>query len=327
MSDVQHDAAGKLRHLLSIEGLKRAEILQLLDRARALLGATQAGPRKLPLLRGKTVATLFFEASTRTRSTFELAAKRLSADVLHLDVTTSSTTKGESLVDTLETLQAMQVDMFVIRHPSSGAADFFARHAGPGVSVLNAGDGRYGHPTQALLDMYTILSRKPDLSSLIVVIVGDIVHSRVARSDIYALTTLGVGELRLVGPKTLLPPEFESLGATIYRSLDAAMDGADVVITLRLQKERMRGAFLPSEREYYKRFGVTEARLRRAKPDAIVMHPGPMNRGVEIESTVADGPQAVILDQVRNGLAVRMAVMSTVLDATVPGVPEAGAAV
>lgn len=321
MRDLQHRADGSLKHLISIEGLKRDEILRLLDQARALMPAGSEAPRKLPLLRGRTVATLFFEHSTRTRSTFELAATRLSADVLHLDVKTSSTSKGETLLDTLATLQAMHIDLFVIRHPTSGAAHFFAEHAAPGVSILNAGDGRYGHPTQALLDMYTIQSRKApdnDFSRLTVAIVGDVQHSRVARSAIYALNTLGVGELRLIGPKTLVPEAFEDLGARITGSLDEGLADADVVICLRLQRERMKGAFLPSEREYFRRYGVTAARLKKAKPDAIVMHPGPMNRGVEIDSAVADGPQSVILDQVRNGLAVRMAVMATVLGSPVP---------
>ncbi|MCU0753800.1 MAG: aspartate carbamoyltransferase catalytic subunit [Xanthomonadales bacterium] len=327
MRDLQHRPDGSLKHLISIEGLKRDEILRLLDQARALMPGSEA-PRKLPLLRGKTVATLFFEHSTRTRSTFELAATRLSADVLHLDVKTSSTSKGETLLDTLATLQAMHIDLFVIRHPTSGAAHFFAQHAAPGVSILNAGDGRYGHPTQALLDMYTIQARKApdnDFSRLTVAIVGDVQHSRVARSAIYALNTLGVGELRLIGPKTLVPEAFEDLGARITGSLDEGLADADVVICLRLQRERMKGAFLPSEREYFRRYGVTAARLKRAKPDAIVMHPGPMNRGVEIDSAVADGPQSVILDQVRNGLAVRMAVMATVLGSPVPRPSHEGA--
>jgi aspartate carbamoyltransferase catalytic subunit len=320
MRDLQHRADGSLKHLISIEGLKRDEILRLLDQARALMPGSEP-PRKLPLLRGRTVATLFFEHSTRTRSTFELAATRLSADVLHLDVKTSSTSKGETLLDTLATLQAMHIDLFVIRHPTSGAAHFFAQHAAPGVSILNAGDGRYGHPTQALLDMYTIQSRKApdnDFSRLTVAIVGDVQHSRVARSAIYALTALGVGELRLIGPRTLVPEAFEDLGARIMGSLDEGLADADVVICLRLQRERMKGAFLPSEREYFRRYGVTATRLKKAKPDAIVMHPGPMNRGVEIDSAVADGPQSVILDQVRHGLAVRMAVMATVLGSPVP---------
>jgi aspartate carbamoyltransferase catalytic subunit len=318
MSRLQFDPDGRWRHLLSIDGLKRQHIELILDRAEALRDSTGA-TRKLPLLRGRTVVSLFFEASTRTRTTFELAATRLSADVVTLDVASSSTKKGETLLDTLSTLEAMQCDLFVVRHNLSGAAEFFARHAAPNVSVLNAGDGRHAHPTQALLDLLTIRRAKgPDFRQLKVAIVGDLLHSRVARSDVLALHQMQVGELRLVGPRTLVPEEFADLGAQIHRDLDQGLADCDVVIALRLQRERMRGAFIPSEGEYYRRYGITEERLQRAKPDCVVMHPGPMNRGVEIDSAVADGPRSLISQQVANGLAVRMAVMATVLGATVP---------
>lgn len=318
-----------LRHLLDITSLGRERLLEILDTAETLRAHSRSGNRKLPLLRGKTVVNLFFEASTRTRTTFELAATRLSADVVNLDVTASSAAKGESLLDTLRTLEAMHCDLFVVRHPASGAACFFAEHAAPQVSVLNAGDGRHAHPTQALLDMLTIRSHKPDFGSLCVALVGDVLHSRVARSNIQALNLLGVGELRLIAPHTLMPSSWseflpgagcslQQVGARHYTDFDQGLAGVDVVIMLRLQRERMRGAFLPSEGEYFRHFGLTAKRLAGAKPDCIVMHPGPMNRGVEIASEVADGPQSVIAEQVSNGLAVRMAVMAKVLGATVP---------
>ncbi len=311
-----------LRHLLDIESLKPAQLIDLLDTADALKSLTDRGTRKLPLLRGKTVINLFFEASTRTRTTFELAATRLSADVVNLDVASSSTSKGESLLDTLATLEAMHCDLFVIRHQASGAARFFAEHAAPHVSILNAGDGRHAHPTQALLDMLTIRQRKGSFSDLRVGIIGDVLHSRVARSDIQALNMLRVGELRMIGPRTLMPPQMEQTahewGARYFANLNEGVKDLDVVIMLRLQRERMKGAFLPSEREYAKHYGLSAEVLRLAHPECMVMHPGPMNRGVEIASDVADGPQSVIADQVSNGLAVRMAVMAKVLGAQVP---------
>lgn len=322
MSSLQFDAHGRLKHLLDIDGLSRAQLVELLDLAEVMHLRALRPNRKLPLLRGRTVCNLFFEPSTRTRTTFELAASRLSADVVNLDVGTSSTTKGESLLDTLATLEAMHCDLFVVRHAASGAAHFVAQHARPEVRVLNAGDGRHAHPTQALLDMYTIRRCKgTEFGALVVAIVGDLMHSRVARSDLLALHLLGVGELRLIGPKTLIPPSFEDY-ARIHTDLVQGLADADVVIALRLQRERMRGSYLPSEREYFRHFGLTEARLARAKPDCIVMHPGPMNRGVEIDSEVADGPRSVIVDQVRHGLAVRMAVMAAVLGAA-PALGEA----
>ncbi len=310
---LQHDSEGRLRHLLTIEGLKRQQIVDILDTAESFISVGDRQVRKVPLLRGKTVVNLFFEASTRTLTTFELAAKRLSADVLKININTSATVKGESLLDMLHNLEAMQCDMFVVRHGDSGAAHFIARHVAPHVSVINAGDGSHAHPTQALLDMFTIRRRKGEFAPLTVAIVGDIKHSRVARSLIHALTTLGVSELRVVAPKTLIPAAVESLGVHVFHDLDEGLRGVDVVIMLRLQKERMQGAMLPSEAEYFSTYGLTEETLALAKPDAIVMHPGPINRGVEIASSVADGPQSVILEQVSNGIAVRMAVMSMTL--------------
>ncbi|HHH47374.1 MAG TPA: aspartate carbamoyltransferase catalytic subunit [Gammaproteobacteria bacterium] len=310
---LQHDGEGRLRHLLTTEGLKRQQIVDILDTAESFISVSDQQVRKVPLLRGKTVVNLFFEASTRTLTTFELAAKRLSADVLKINIDTSATVKGESLLDMLHNLEAMQCDMFVVRHADSGAAHLIAQHVAPHVSVINAGDGSHAHPTQALLDMFTIRRRKGEFAPLTVAIVGDIKHSRVARSQIHALTTLGVSELRVVAPKTLLPADVETLGVHVFHDLDEGLRDADVVIMLRLQKERMQGAMLPSEGEYFRTYGLTEERLEAARPDAIVMHPGPINRGVEIASSVADGPQSVILEQVSNGIAVRMAVMSMVL--------------
>jgi len=321
--NMQISADGRLAHLLSLDGIPRALLLQLLDAADSLRSVALRGNKKLPLLRGRTIVNLFFEASTRTRITFELAAARLSADVVNLDVAASSTSKGESLLDTLATLEAMQCDMFVVRHPESGAAHFIAEHAKAGVAVLNAGDGRHAHPTQALLDAYTIRRHKQNFEGLTIAIVGDVLHSRVARSELRAFGILGAHELRVIGPRTLMPPAIEELGARVYTDMETGIADADVVITLRLQRERMRGAFLPSENEYYRQYGLTSERLKRCKPDCIVMHPGPMNRGVEIASEVADGPQSVILEQVSNGLAVRMAVMSHILGAQIPQLENA----
>jgi aspartate carbamoyltransferase catalytic subunit len=311
VADLQLDARGRLRHLLTVEGMSKALLTQILDRA---AGFAAAPAKKHELLHGKTVVNLFFEASTRTRTTFELAAKRLSADVVNLDVAASSTSKGETLLDTLATLQAMQVDMFVIRHAASGAAHFFAQHATPGVAVLNAGDGRHAHPTQALLDLYTIRehlkARRKDFARLRVAIVGDILHSRVARSDIHALRALGTKDIRVIGPRTLIPAHAEALGATPFYRLEEGLEGVDVVILLRLQRERMSGYYIPSPGEFYRSFGLTRARLKQLGPDAIVMHPGPINRGVEIEGDIAYGERSVILQQVTHGIAVRMAVMA-----------------
>lgn len=307
---LQLDGSGNLRHFLTIEGLNAALLTRIMDTAESFSAVTEQTVKKVPLLRGKTVVNLFFETSTRTRTTFELAAKRLSADVLNINIATSATAKGESLLDTIRNLEAMQVDMFVVRHALSGAAHFIARHVAPHISVINAGDGRHAHPTQAMLDMFTIRRHKPNFSSLSVAIVGDILHSRVARSEIHALRLLGVSDIRAIAPRTLLPAHAEQLGVSVWTDLDGGIEGADVIVMLRLQRERMSGAFIPSEREYFARFGLTEGRLVRAKPDVIVMHPGPINRGVEIDSQVADGLQSVILRQVHYGIPIRMAIMS-----------------
>jgi aspartate carbamoyltransferase catalytic subunit len=306
----QLDAKGNLKHFLTVEGLNRDLLVEILDRSEAFLGVARQAVKKVPLCKGKVVANLFFENSTRTRTTFELAAKRLSADVLNLNISTSATAKGETLLDTLRNLEAMHVDMFVVRHADSGAAHFIARHANPHVSIINAGDGRHAHPTQGMLDMFTIRRHKGDFAPLTVAIVGDILHSRVARSQIQALNTLGTGEVRVIAPRTLIPAQAESLGVRVFHSLPDGVRDADVIILLRLQRERMSGALLPSEHEYFHLFGLTEKRLQGARPDAIVMHPGPINRGVEMDSQVADGPRSVILEQVSNGIAVRMAIMS-----------------
>jgi len=308
----QLNAHGELIHLLSIEGLPRAVLTHILDTAGSFLSVNDRDIKKVPLLRGKSVFNLFFENSTRTRTTFEIAAKRLSADVINLDIARSSTAKGESLLDTIDNLSAMQADMFVVRHSESGAPYLIAQHCAPHVHVVNAGDGRHAHPTQALLDMYTIRHFKQDFSGLTVAVVGDIVHSRVARSDIHALTTLGVPEIRAVGPRTLVPGDLREMGVRVVHDMAEGVRDADVVIMLRLQNERMSGAMLPSAGEFFKRFGLTAEKLALAKPDAIVMHPGPINRGVEIASDVADGRASVILPQVTFGIAVRMAVMSII---------------
>ncbi|UCE31354.1 MAG: aspartate carbamoyltransferase catalytic subunit [Burkholderiales bacterium] len=305
---------GELRHLLSIEGLPRSMIERILDTATSFIGVGDREVKKVPLLRGRSVFNLFFESSTRTRTTFDIAAQRLSADVFNLDIGVSSTSKGESLLDTIDNLAAMQADMFVVRHAQSGAPYLIAEHLdrthAARASVINAGDGRHAHPTQGLLDMYTIRHFKGDFTQLRVAIVGDIRHSRVARSDIHALTTLGVPEVRAIAPMTLLPPGIEQLGVRVFYDMREGLRDVDVIIMLRLQSERMRGALLPSAQEYFKHYGLTADKLALARPDAIVMHPGPMNRGVEIDSSVADGSQAVILSQVTFGIAVRMAVMS-----------------
>ncbi|HMM72361.1 MAG TPA: aspartate carbamoyltransferase catalytic subunit [Rhodocyclaceae bacterium] len=310
----QLDRNGRLRHLLSIEGLPREVLVRILDAAEPFVDVGSPDSRKLPLLRGKSVFNLFFENSTRTRTTFEIAAKRLSADVINLNVAASSTNKGETLLDTVDNLCAMHADMLVVRHAASGAPHLIAQHLSATrrdqVHVINAGDGRHAHPTQGLLDLYTIRHYKRDLSRLCVAIVGDVLHSRVARSQIHALNILGVGELRVIAPKTLLPAEVERMGVRVFHDMRAGLAGVDVIMMLRLQNERMAGALLPSAQEYFKFFGLTQDKLELARPDAIVLHPGPMNRGVEIDSAVADGPHAVILPQVTFGIAVRMAVMS-----------------
>ncbi|MEO6353583.1 MAG: aspartate carbamoyltransferase catalytic subunit [Burkholderiaceae bacterium] len=313
MHNPQLNKNGELQHLLTIEGLPKPILHHILDTASSFVGVSDREVKKVPLMRGKSVFNLFFENSTRTRTTFEIAAKRLSADVINLNISASSASKGESLLDTIDNLAAMHADMFVVRHSQSGASHLIAAHLSRinqhDVHVVNAGDGRHAHPTQGLLDMYTIRHYKKDFSQLTVAIVGDILHSRVARSDIHALTTLGVPEIRAIAPLTLLPGGLEQMGVRVFTDINAGLKGVDVIIMLRLQNERMNGGLLPSAQEYFKSYGLTPERLALAKPDAIVMHPGPMNRGVEIDSAVADGTQAVILPQVTFGIAVRMAVM------------------
>ena len=314
-ANLQLNDAGELRHFLTIEGLGREHLERILDIAESFATLPGRQVKKVPLLRGRIITNLFFENSTRTRTTFELAAKLLSADVINFNVSVSATSKGETLLDTLRNLQAMHSDLFVVRHRDSGAAHFIARHVDDGVSVVNAGDGWHAHPTQAMLDMFTIRRHKGDFTPLRVAIVGDIQHSRVARSQIMALNTLGVTEVRVIAPGTLLPAEARSLGVHLYHDMEKGLEEVDVIIMLRLQRERMESALLPSAHEYFQLYGLTEARLGRAKPDAIVMHPGPINRGVEITSEVADGSRSVILQQVSYGIAVRMAVMSLTLGA------------
>ena len=299
------DAPGR-RHLLAIEELTTPEILEYLDTAEVFFDVSRRAVRKVPTLRGKTIINLFYEASTRTRSSFELAGKRLSGDVVNISVSTSSATKGETLLDTVRNLDAMRPDVVVVRHASSGAAHFVAKHTRAG--VVNAGDGLHEHPTQALLDAFTIRRSKGKIEGLVVCIAGDIAHSRVARSNAHLLTRLGA-KVRFCAPRTLLPAKVESLGVEVVDSLARAVDGADVVMMLRIQRERLKDAMLPSTREYARTFGLSKRVLAGAKPDAIVMHPGPMNRGVEIDDDVADGAQSVILDQVEAGVAVRMGVL------------------
>jgi aspartate carbamoyltransferase catalytic subunit len=313
-SEIQINDRGELTHLLSLEGLSREHIFRILDTAKQFMVVSEVDReiKKVPLLRGKNVFNLFFENSTRTRTTFEIAAKRLSADVINLDIQTSSTTKGETLLDTIDNLVAMQADIFVVRHKVTGAALDVARHVPPHVHVINAGDGTNQHPTQGLLDIYTMRHFKHDFTKIKVAIIGDVIHSRVAKSNIHALATLGCPEIRVIGPESLLPSDLKMKGVKVYHDLDEGLREVDVVMTLRIQKERMESHQIPQGDEFYRQWGLTPERLRLAKPDAIVMHPGPMNRGVEIASEVADGPQSVILQQVTFGIAVRMAVMSIV---------------
>jgi len=310
----QLNAQGELTHLLTLEGLPAEVIVRILDTAVPFASIAERDVKKVPLLRGRSVFNLFFENSTRTRTTFEIAAKRLSADVINLNIGFSSTSKGETLLDTVDNLVAMNADMFVVRHSQSGAPHLIAAHLNRTgrlhVHVVNAGDGRHQHPTQGLLDLFTIRHYKKDFRALTVGIVGDVLHSRVARSLIHGLTTLGTPEVRAIGPKTLLPTDLQALGVQVYNDTHSGLAGCDVVVMLRLQNERMKGALLPSVGEYFKHYGLTPEKLALAKPDAIVMHPGPMNRGVEIDSAVADGERSVIFSQVTFGIAVRMAVLS-----------------
>ena len=311
--DVQFDADGQLRHLLTIDGLNAETIIEILDTAESFISIGQRQIRKVPLLHGRTVVNLFFEPSTRTRTTFEIAAKRLSADVINLNASRMSTSKGESVLDTVRTLEAMHTDMFVVRDGSSGTAHLIARHVPAHVHIINAGDGRHAHPTQAMLDMFTIRQHKGAFEQLRFAIVGDILHSRVARSQIHALNILGAREIRVIGPKTLLPTEIERLGVTAFTNMDEGLSDIDVIMMLRLQLERMEGQLIPSSQEYFRLYGLTSERVARAAPDAVVMHPGPMNRGLEITSSVADGERSLILPQVTNGIAVRMSIMAKLM--------------
>lgn len=312
MTDIQLDADGRLRHLLTTQGLTPALITQILDTAESFVPEVGSPPKKVPLLRGKTVFNLFFENSTRTRTTFELAAKRLSADVINMDVATSSRTKGEDDLDTLYTLQAMGADIFAIRHPDNGAAARFAANAAPHVAIINAGDGSNAHPTQGLLDVFTIRRHRPDFENLRVAIVGDVAHSRVAHSTIHALRTLGTTDIRVVGPERFLPREAETLGVQATTDIAAGLDQADIVMGLRIQRERIEGDALADVEDYHRDFGLTEANLAHASRHALIMHPGPINRGVEITGEVAYSAQSLILEQVRNGIAIRMAVMALI---------------
>jgi aspartate carbamoyltransferase catalytic subunit len=305
------------QHLLGIADMSRQEIVSLLDLADRYVEVSRQIEKRHPVLAGRTQINLFFEASTRTQSSFEIAGKRLGADVMNMAVSTSAVSKGETLLDTAMTLNAMQPEILVVRHPSSGAVELLAQKVS--CAVVNAGDGQHEHPTQALLDALTIRRRKGRIEGLIVTICGDVLHSRVARSNIHLLNKLGA-QVRVVAPSTLLPSGIASFGVEVHRNMRDGLDGADIVMMLRLQLERMSGAFVPSQREYYRFYGLNGEKLRYAKPDALVMHPGPMNRGIEIDSDVADGPQSVIREQVEMGVAVRMAV----LDALARNLPGGG---
>ena len=314
MSVVQVDAGGRLRHLLTLDGLPRATLEALLDRAQLWQDEAAGGIALRGVLAGRAVCTLFIEPSTRPRSSFQLAAQRLGADVLNFDASTSSTSKGETAFDTLRTLEAMGVHGFVVRHREDGAVAALAEAAVPGTALVNAGDGRSAHPTQGLLDMLTLRQAKgADFAKLRVLVVGDVRHSRVARSDLHALRTLGAGEIRVCGPASLLPDDATLDGCVVGDDLDAALDGVDAVMMLRLQRERMVDGLVASLEDYHRDYGLTVERLRRAAPGAVVLHPGPMNRGVEIDDAVADGPQSLVLRQVANGVAVRMAVLEALL--------------
>ena len=304
------DAASRLQHLLTLEGMPRAQLVSLLDRAQQFV---DHGDRR-DALAGTAICTLFFEPSTRTRLSFQLAAQRLGADVLNFDVSTSSTRKGETARDTLKTIEAMGVRGFVIRHHDDGAVAALAAAADPGTALVNAGDGRSAHPTQGLLDMLTLRQAKgDDFRRLKVLIVGDVLHSRVARSDLHALQALGTGEVRVCGPQSLLPDPATLSCCTVSHDLDAALEGVDAVMMLRLQRERMDDGLVESLDDYHRQYGLTASRLRRADPEAVVLHPGPINRGVEITDEVADGPQSRVLTQVSNGVATRMAVLEALL--------------
>lgn len=311
-SRVQRDADGRLRHLITLDGLSREELTALLDLAQFYVRPAGDLPARDQTLAGHTVANLFFEPSTRTRVSFELAAQRLGADVVNLDMQSSSRVKGETVLDTIYTLQAMHADILIMRDAEPDLPAYVAKFVAPHVCILNAGEAHLSHPTQGLLDALTIRQHKPDLGKLRVLIAGDIAHSRVARSAWQALTILGVGELRIAAPDDLMPKAGEFSGAERFTNIDKAISGVDVVMALRIQRERMSGAHIPDEATYHRAFGITAERLRKARAGAIVMHPGPMNRDVELASEIADGPQSVIQQQVTNGVAVRMAVLATV---------------
>lgn len=313
MTVAQVDAQGRLRHFLTLEGLPRTVLVRLLDLAQNF-DDRRGDPSLRTALAGRTVCTLFFEPSTRTRSSFQIAAQKLGADVLVFDASTSSTSKGETALDTMKNLEAMGVHGFVVRHKEDGAVAALAAQVRPGTALVNAGDGRIAHPTQGLLDMLTLRQAKgSDFSQLKVAIVGDVKHSRVARTDLHALRTLGMGEIRVCGPSTLLPDDTTLAGCTVTDDLDSALEGVDAVMMLRLQRERMEEGLVGSLADYHRDYGLTAKRLKRAAPDAVVLHPGPMNRGVEIDDDVADGPQSLILRQVSNGVAARMAVLEVLL--------------
>jgi aspartate carbamoyltransferase catalytic subunit len=311
-ANVQRDAEGRLRHLITLDGLSRDELVALLDLAQFYVRTPGDLPARDQALSGHTVANLFFEPSTRTRVSFELAAQRLGADVVNLDMQSSSRVKGETVLDTIYTLQAMQADILVMRDAEPGLPAYVAKFVAPHVCILNAGEAHLSHPTQGLLDALTVRQAKGDLSKQKILIAGDISHSRVARSAWRAFTTLGVEELRIAAPEDLMPGKGEFEGATRFTNIDRAIDGVDVVMALRIQRERMSGAMIPDEGAYHRTFGITAERMRKARTGAIVMHPGPMNRDVEISSEVADGPQSLIQQQVANGVAVRMAVLATI---------------
>ena len=313
MTQLQLNKIGNLNHLLTTEGLKEDLIFKIFNLAESFLNINNRDIKNVPLLRGKTVCNLFFENSTRTRTTFEIAAKRLSADVINLDIPSSSQSKGESIIDTIDNLIAMGADIFIIRHSQPGIPEIIAKHVGPNVHIINAGDGHHAHPTQGLLDVFTINKFKDNFKSLSTAIVGDIKHSRVARSEIFALSALGVPDIRLIGPKNLMPDNIKLSNIKIFDSMEKGLKDVDVIMMLRIQKERMVGDNIPSEEDYFTNFGLRKKHLGFSKKDAIVMHPGPMNRGVEIDSEVADSDQSVILSQVTFGIAIRMAVMAMLI--------------
>ena len=313
MTKLQLNKTGNLNHLLTTEGLEEDLIFKIFSLADSFLNINNRVIKNVPLLRGKTVCNLFFENSTRTRTTFEIAAKRLSADVINLDIPSSSQSKGESVLDTIDNLIAMGADIFIIRHSEPGIPGKIAKHVGPNVHIINAGDGHHAHPTQGLLDVFTIKKFKDNFKSLSTAIVGDIKHSRVARSEIFALSALGVPDIRLIGPKNLMPDNIKVSNIKIFDSMEKGLRDVDVIMMLRIQKERMTGDNIPSEEDYFTNFGLRKKHLGLSKKDAIVMHPGPMNRGVEIDSEVADSDQSVILSQVTFGIAIRMAVMAMLI--------------